>query len=275
MAMASLKLICLAGVSLTCLEGAHGAESSFSKFSGTFTGSNILPLIDKESEPSGQEVKAAQESQFLNYACNSLQPENSAPFTKEATFAVHSQTGSDADCSTAAEYWKGAIANFNSLPPEYQKNASSYTSSRNVSFVALFNPKANAAVDCAYVTCQKTANQTGSDASGGGAGGTPGPLEPGVGQDESLDSAAPPAPGTPPAVGETDGNGGHGDSVTVQMPDSPEGRRLAARLEGTGETVTKEAHLLVCVTTPAALNEGERPFTADFEGWSKSKPLTA
>ncbi|KAL8452787.1 hypothetical protein Emag_002160 [Eimeria magna] len=258
MAMASLKLICLAGVSLTCLEGAHGAESSFSKFSGTFTGSDILPLIDKESEPFEKEAKAAQESQFLDYACNSLRSENSAPFTKEATFAVHSQTGSDADCLTAAEYWEGAIANFNSLPPEYQKNASPYTNSRNVSFVALFNPKANAAVDCAYVTCQKTANQTGSGASGGGVGGAPGHLEPELEQGKPSTSTGPPTTATDsslPTVGGGDGNGGH------ENAESRESRRLAARIEGTGETVTEETHLLVCVTTPAALNEGERPFT--------------
>ncbi|KAL8452786.1 hypothetical protein Emag_002159 [Eimeria magna] len=108
------------------------------------------------------------------------------------------------------------------------------------------------------------ANQTGSDASGGGVGGAPEPSEPDLGQGVSSTSTAPPTTTittSPQGAGGDDSDGEHGESVIAQMPDSRESRRLAARIEGAGETVIEEARLLVCATTPAALNEGERPFT--------------
>ncbi|KAL8452784.1 hypothetical protein Emag_002157 [Eimeria magna] len=288
--MGSLKLICLAGVSLAYLKGGHGMEAVSEDFSGSrakcfnelnhyrlaagfsaFTGSNILPLQNQDSGLSGEGSKAGpdEESKFFKYACNSLQSENSAPFIKDATFAVHSQSGADADCSAAVEFWKGAIANFDSLPPEYQEQAASYADLKNVSFVALFNPKPNAAIDCAYVTCKMTTTGPGPGANGDGIGGLGGASSPGVNQTSSSTSTT--APSTPSATLPPTGNGVGGTEADV-LPDDEDSqddelrgsldvRRLAVRGGEAGDATSGESHLLVCVTTPAALEEGKRPFT--------------
>ncbi|KAL8452788.1 hypothetical protein Emag_002161 [Eimeria magna] len=290
MRMGSLKLICLAGVSLAYLEGAHGMEADSERFSGSrakclnelnhyrlaagfsaFTESNILPLQDQQTDPSkeGSEAGPDEELKFFKYACNSLQSENPAPFTKDATFAVHSQSGAEADCSAAVEFWKGAIANFDSLPPEYQEQAASYADMKHVSFVALFNPKPNAAVDCAYVTCQKTTAKPNPDASGQGGerpGETPSP-----GVVQSPSSTSTPAPSTTSATSPPTDDGLSGTeeellqevrgSQADERTGSVQVRRLAVRGGEAGDTITGQSHLLVCVTTPAALEEGKRPFT--------------
>ncbi|KAL8449686.1 hypothetical protein Emed_002941 [Eimeria media] len=289
--MNSLKLICLAGLSLACSVGADGVDQDDSSsiiatgsrvkcldalnhyrlaagFSA-FTESDTLSKQKTEGSPvSREDSNEALDPSFLNYACESLQSESAAPFTDKATFAVHSQSGADADCSAAVEYWKGAIANFDSLPPEYQQDTTPYNSSKNVSFVALFNPKANAAVDCAYVTCQKK-TQSGPSTGTGGSGdqGVAGP--PGV-QPQPSPS---PAPETSVSGTTTPGTS---DNATGIQPEATDGapslqdgtpadglqsRRLAAQNGEAGDTPTEQTKLLVCATTPAALKKGERPFT--------------
>ncbi|KAL8452792.1 hypothetical protein Emag_002165 [Eimeria magna] len=125
-----------------------------------FKQEDILPLPKNEATLSGDE-EATVSSKFLA----STARENSAPAEGEATYAVHTQTGTAASCPAAVEYWKGAVKNFDSLPPEYDSKEDIYNDRRNVSFVALFNPKPDATVDCVYVTCPKKA-ESGSDASG-------------------------------------------------------------------------------------------------------------
>lgn len=57
------------------------------------------------------------------------------------------------DCSAAVEFWTQAYTNFEGLPEAYAKDKVPYNSAQNVSFIALFNPKENPEVDCAYFTC--------------------------------------------------------------------------------------------------------------------------
>ncbi|KAL8449692.1 hypothetical protein Emed_002947 [Eimeria media] len=104
---------------------------------------------------------AAEDARFVLYVQTTR--EHGEPAETDATYAVHSQTGTTASCSAAVEYWKGAIENFESLPPEHDNKTDLYNDRRNVSFVALFNPQADAKVDCVYVTCpKKTEDSSGS-----------------------------------------------------------------------------------------------------------------
>ncbi|KAL8449687.1 hypothetical protein Emed_002942 [Eimeria media] len=286
--MVSLKLTCLAGVCLASLTRTHGSEANYDNFSGSrvscldelnhyrvaagfssFTESDILTSQEKNEVPSTKETNSKLDSNFLNYACNSLQSKSAALSTDRATFAVHSQSGTNADCSAAVEYWKGAIANFDSLPPEYQESTTPYNSSKNVSFVALFNPKNNAAVDCAYVTCQKTTTQPDSDTAGNPSEEQTQPSGP---EDPKEPPSTPAAPPASPSDTSPSTNGGGvetekenlGDKEGVQENegrDTPQVRRLSARSVRTGDTVVESTQLLVCATTPAALKAEERPFT--------------
>ncbi|KAL8449685.1 hypothetical protein Emed_002940 [Eimeria media] len=288
--MGSLKLICLAGVSLACLEGARGTDSSSITATGSrvkcldelnhyrlaagfsaFIESQILPPKAENTVPSEKENKAELDQKFLDYACGSLQSASSASITEEATFAVHSQSGTDADCSAAVEYWKGAIVNFDSLPPEYQQNAAPYTNPQNVSFVALFNPQANAAVDCAYVTCQKTTTPPSSNTNGAGDSGQNG--TPGQGGEQTVippsttgPTTATTSPSTPDDTHSQDSNELPKEPQEQQNANATESlrrRRLAATgaETGTGGTDTQKTNLLVCVTKPAALTIGQKPFS--------------
>lgn len=71
----------------------------------------------------------------------------------QGTLAYFPQEGSPADCNAAVELWKSAFANFDSLPPVFEDIQAPYTGYQNISFFSLFNPQANAAVDCAFATC--------------------------------------------------------------------------------------------------------------------------
>ncbi|KAL8449689.1 hypothetical protein Emed_002944 [Eimeria media] len=290
MTMVSVKIISLAAVCLASFKGAHGAEAGYDSFSGSrvscldelnhyrvaagfssFTESDILTSQAKDEAPSAKEATAKLDSKFLEYACNSLQSKSAALSTVQATFAVHSQSGTNADCSAAVEYWKGAIADFDSLPPEYQESTTPYNSSKNVSFVALFNPKANAAVDCAYVTCQKTTTQEPTpETNGGGSGGPGGGPVPGVEQTTSSTSTTKPTTSNDPSL-DTNGedNDKRGDELLQEdrslqderQTSSSHGRRLSDASGNAGRTIVEQTNVLVCATTPAALKAGERPFT--------------
>ncbi|KAL8449684.1 hypothetical protein Emed_002939 [Eimeria media] len=303
MTMGSLKFICLAGVSLASLVGAdeaNGADSSSITATGSrvkcldelnhyrlaadfsaFTESKILAPKPKSGAPSGEETEADLDQDFLKYACDSLQSASSALSTDQAAFAVHSQSGANADCSAAVEYWKGAIVNFDSLPPEYQENTTPYTNPQNVSFVALFNPQANAAVDCAYVTCQKTTTPPSSKPNGGTDSGST--STGGEGTATSPTTAAPSTTTTTttsPTTVDTAGRDEDNVENHVQsqqdseLTESVNTRRLAAVNAGTGGTATQKTNLLVCVTKPAALKTGQKPFS-EQEFQKITKALTS
>lgn len=65
------------------------------------------------------------------------------------------QTEAKEGCAGAVEYWNSAAVNFGMLPPPYVKGQPPYDSEKNVSFLALFNSKPNATIDCAFVTCSR------------------------------------------------------------------------------------------------------------------------
>ncbi|CDJ63163.1 SAG family member [Eimeria necatrix] len=61
------------------------------------------------------------------------------------------------DCKAAVQYWKDGLSLFNDqLPPTYKAlNDPAVYTDKAVSFVALYNPKANPVASCAFVTCTK------------------------------------------------------------------------------------------------------------------------
>ncbi|KAL8452789.1 hypothetical protein Emag_002162 [Eimeria magna] len=182
--------------------------------------------------------------------------------------AMHKQTGENADCSAAVEHWKGAVVHFTSMPPEYEGTKEFYKDARNVSFVALFNPKAGATVDCAYITCPiKTSapEEDGGSVSGDGDGEQEEEEEePGVppqqSGEESL-SPTPPNPDPDTQVTEKPNDGGlEGHDVALF---SARGIRSspAPFFRSAGVTVTQDARVLLCATKPAALEKNVAPFS--------------
>ncbi|KAL8452790.1 hypothetical protein Emag_002163 [Eimeria magna] len=223
-----------------------------------FKSKKILPLREDMTEVS-EDKEASKASDFLRSVCEptvspgSLLPlvtfgrlsrgciqdticlvvfrvqkarESAAPVETEATYAVHTQSGNTASCSAAVGYWKGAISNFEFLPPKHDSGTHVYEDRRNVSFVALFSPQANAELDCAYVTCPKA---TGSSSGVGGGGSS--------GEDESL-----------------------GVSKAGRFLRNGSGKATILR-DATEDTDTENTHVLVCVTQPVALTANSQPFT--------------
>ncbi|CDJ66133.1 SAG family member [Eimeria necatrix] len=70
----------------------------------------------------------------------------------EGTFAYYA---GKKDCKAAVQHWKDSFSLFNNeIPPKYKGlNDPEVYDSRAVSFVALYNPKANPIASCAFVTC--------------------------------------------------------------------------------------------------------------------------
>ncbi|KAL8449691.1 hypothetical protein Emed_002946 [Eimeria media] len=193
-----------------------------------FKSKKILPLPEDEAG-SPQEKEVSEASEFLKSVCQPAKTrESKAPAETEATYAVHTQTGTTASCSAAVDYWKGAIANFELLPPKHDHETDVYHDRRNVSFVALFNPQPNPEIDCAYVTCPKQTEGSTDDS------------------DQDL-SAGGALPGSPPSAG-------------VLGSRSAKAKLLR---EAGGDDVAENTHILLCVTQPVALTEKVRPFNED------------
>ncbi|KAL8429926.1 hypothetical protein Efla_004740 [Eimeria flavescens] len=131
-----------------------------------FESHEIFPVTNTIWTKPGKDAESNLSS-FLTAVCTSMQtasPTNlkvaktvKASFKEDATYAVHVQTGQMANCSAAVDHWKEALVNFGRLPPAYNADSEPYNDLQNVSFVALFNPKARAKIDCAYVTCPRRA----------------------------------------------------------------------------------------------------------------------
>ncbi|CDJ31458.1 SAG family member [Eimeria mitis] len=187
---------------------------------------------------------------------------------REGTYAYAPETGPDDGCSAAVSYWKGAHVNFGELPPEYKDDTDVYADSRNISLVALYNPQDGATVDCAYITCPVSTTTTTTT--------TP---------TTSVTSLTSQAPATPDTSGDSEGLSPAGSEVqgraSAGAPTSsavsrdeeyedpqktgPSVRRLSTPSETVSETVTG----LVCLTNPAALVQGKKPFSEDV--WANIK----
>ncbi|CDJ29425.1 SAG family member [Eimeria mitis] len=200
--------------------------------------------------------------------------------------------------SAAVSYWKKAHVNFGELPPEYEDKNDVYADSQNMSLVALYNPKEGATLDCAYITCpistatttsaptttSATTSSSSSNDAGGSGGGTGGSAGSGGGGGTGGNGGSG-AGGDSGSSGSSGDNGGSFFSAErragVSASRGFEGRASAAapifypvsregdsgdpqrtgpsvrRLSTTSETVTG----LVCLTNPAALVDGQKPFT--------------
>ncbi|KAL8452791.1 hypothetical protein Emag_002164 [Eimeria magna] len=189
-----------------------------------FQKQRILPLTEDSREVSGGD-EVSKESEFFKSVCQRTQltpRDNNAPAETDATYALHTQTGNTASCSAAVNYWKGAIASFESLPPKYDSEAEVYSDRRNVSFVALFNPQPNAKIDCAYITCAKK-------------------------NESSLETE--------------DGDADEPDEPIIAPGTRARSVRTTPLRKATRGKLVKDTHVLICVTQPVALREDTNPFT--------------
>ncbi|CDJ45665.1 SAG family member [Eimeria brunetti] len=97
--------------------------------------------------------------------CNVLIPEgvesktaavDSGKVFVSGTYGFQVLSGSTPSCTAVVDKWKDAYKNFNGLPPPNAEKSELYSNNDNVSFVAMYNPSANAVADCRVVTCTKT-----------------------------------------------------------------------------------------------------------------------
>lgn len=79
--------------------------------------------------------------------------------TPDGTQAVFPLTADKEDCAGAVEFWRQGFSLFNGLPPAFTSTTSPYTNPLSVSFVSLFNPNADAVVDCAVMTYTEAAEE--------------------------------------------------------------------------------------------------------------------
>ena len=91
-----------------------------------------------------------------------VQNEQSTPISQatkpDGTFAYAVQTGEEADCKAAVDYWQKAYSKFGDLPPVFANYTTApYNDANNVSLISLFNPKEDPTVDCAYFKCANQA----------------------------------------------------------------------------------------------------------------------
>ncbi|KAL8437305.1 hypothetical protein ACSSS7_001068 [Eimeria intestinalis] len=229
-----------------------------------------------------EEVKTT----FAESVCESLQSDKwevAPPHGPEGPYAAHEQRGAEADCSAAVDHWKSAIVEFDSSPPKYSTDDAFYKSVKNLSFVALFNPKANAKVDCAYITCPITTTSAGDQQSGGGdntssSSSKESPLKPPTqGDEDNKVPGSPQEPTAKPSVPEMGETGDapppalEGESQDGRVPDQSQEDEESLQAESPPHrwTVARDAeqnpdggtHVLVCMTKPSALEVNSAPFT--------------
>ncbi|KAL8442677.1 hypothetical protein Emag_006281 [Eimeria magna] len=133
---------------------------------------------ENESEQVGRDDEQTKKKKFLEAVCKVILKARRLPLllncagsmkegTEESpqeselkgTYMYASQDSSDEICAAAVENWRGAVTNFPSVPPTYTAQELFYQKHENVSVVGLFNPKPNATVDCAIITCQREASK--------------------------------------------------------------------------------------------------------------------
>ncbi|CDJ41981.1 SAG family member [Eimeria tenella] len=168
--MIYLAFIALAAVTVFCGHKAEGAS-----ITGTAKTLNCLAAMNEARTAAGlAEFKpAAEQGQMLpeNPAAKSdiraadLWEEICQEIAGSDSDGVEAQKlkgtflyypGED-DCAAAVQYWKDGFSLFNNkLPPMYKVlgKPEVYTN-KAVSFVALYNPKADPVASCAFVTCTK------------------------------------------------------------------------------------------------------------------------
>ncbi|CDJ61528.1 SAG family member [Eimeria maxima] len=183
---------------------------------------------------------------YVKEVCKALEEEASSKKSnlsskQEGTYAHALQSGETGDCSAALSHWSKSLGNFGMLPPVYTNdNAGSYANARNRSFVALFNPRKGASIDCAYFICP-IANGATTHQNGKG------------GSESSLTK-------------EHEGKGSEKNQKeeTPKVSEGPTSEEPKVTVTSHLEATTEEIRALVCMTSPKALAAGRRPFSQPF-----------
>ncbi|KAL8453394.1 hypothetical protein Emed_000893 [Eimeria media] len=198
--------------------------------------SEDLEDTETDSEEGGEHDS---EDGFLDAFCKAVLKEVPPQRQNQpkGTYMYAPQTSESEDCAGAAEYWRAAVSNFPSLPPAYTTDEALYKDVQNVSFVGLFNPRENPALDCAVITCRAKTNN--SETAPPTDAESPQPPN-GVDETETPDATPKPQP---------DGEG----EGEVAAPESTR-RRLSADDNG-------PVYSLICLSSPLALQESTAPFT--------------
>ncbi|CDJ33924.1 SAG family member [Eimeria mitis] len=119
---------------------------------------------DKRLPDKGEEDSATYAEWVWKPVCDVLIPQEAAGKSTEAeagkkfmsgTYAFQVVDAASLSCTAVVEKWKNAYSNFNGLPPPNKDAEELYTSRDNISFVAMYNPSADATADCRVVTCTR------------------------------------------------------------------------------------------------------------------------
>ena len=182
-----------------------------------------------------------------------------ASLSRTGTYAYAPHVQASDGCSSAVRYWKGAHENFVGLPPVYKNdNEGVYNDIRNRSFVALFNPRDDATIDCAFITCPVPVTTTSTASTKTETTTT---SETTVHPEEQPTASASGDAGTA-AHTAMEGQGREQPTAPFAFPvsyDTPshvQGGPSVRRLSEPEATMTS----LVCITNPAALVAEQRPF---------------
>ncbi|CDJ45661.1 SAG family member [Eimeria brunetti] len=103
-----------------------------------------------------KEFKAAQNSAETSEKGEAEETRKALENFVSGTYAFKNVEGGKPNCTEVVNVWKAAYTNFNGTPPPKGKNESLYRVPENVSFVAMYNPSADATASCRVVTCTKT-----------------------------------------------------------------------------------------------------------------------
>ncbi|KAL8437304.1 hypothetical protein ACSSS7_001067 [Eimeria intestinalis] len=246
---------------VSCL-GAMNHYRQLAKLS-SFTEDAILSLEADSKDDAEKQAKS--KSTFAGSVCTSLQSVEwkvSAPPRSDGTYAAHEQRGAKADCSAAVDDWQGAIVDFGSSPPKYNTEDAFYKNVRNLSFVALFNPKTDAKVDCAYITCPRTTSGGGnqeSEAAEDGSSADPEDTPPTIpGQENNGNDGGPPQV---PGSGFQEEEDSHHSQELEEVLQSGSVLRRLDEVRDAEQNGREDSHVLICVTTPSALEVNSAPFT--------------
>ncbi|CDJ63162.1 SAG family member [Eimeria necatrix] len=168
--MMSLAFIALAAVPVFC-----GQQAESASITGTAKTLNCLAAMNEARTAAGlAEFKpAAEQGQMLpenpaaksdiqaaelwEEICQEIAGTDSARTEAQKLKGTFMYYRGEDDCTAAVQHWKDGFSLFNNeLPPVYKALGSPevYTD-KAVSFVALYNPKADPVASCAFATCTK------------------------------------------------------------------------------------------------------------------------
>ncbi|CDJ64350.1 SAG family member [Eimeria necatrix] len=135
-----------------CLDKVNAAREAagFSSFTQATNGSNL-------QAPQG-DISDGEWKKMCDYLIPAQEQTYSTASFEDGTYAFKSLTSEKPECESIVNYWKTAFKNFTGLPPSQNQAADLYSNQHNISFVALYNPSANATADCRVATCTKSAS---------------------------------------------------------------------------------------------------------------------